>query len=205
MKNNTIISHPAPGVSKKIPKVDKYFPQEFLQKLYNEVDSIRDKVYIMYHAETGLRVSDVVGTEIVHIDLDKCRTLTYDHKKDEWRLIYFPRFLVGTIKQWIQHRKVTGIKDKRLFPFSGKTANRIIKKWCNLLEFKYAGWASSHWFRHTFIRLSRRAGRDIKAVQQNTGDTIKTLLEWYEALPEGEMRAQIDGKPLIAEGDNLNG
>ncbi len=42
----------------------------------------------------------------------------------------------------------------------------------------------THWLRHTFIRLSRRAGRDIKFVQQNTGDSLKTILEHYEGLTD---------------------
>ena len=63
------------------------------------------------------------------------------------------------------------------------------------------GWlsdrVSSHWLRHTFIRLSKRAGRDVKAVQQNTGDTIQTILEWYEELSDEEMGEEIQGKPLV--------
>lgn len=184
-------------VSRILNKVDKYFPQAFLKELYDKVDNIRDKAYIQYHAETGLRVSDVCSTEIVHVDLKGYRTYTYDHKKDEWRWIYWPEWLASTLKMWYMHRHQAGIKDKRLFPFSEKTANRIIKRWALNLNFRFKEQVSSHWFRHTFIRLSRRAGRDIKAVQQNTGDTVRTLLEWYEALSPEEMAKEIDNKPLI--------
>lgn len=189
-------------VSQKISKRDKTFTADFLQLLYDRIDKIKEKAYIQYHAETGLRVRDVVETEIIHIDWKNCRTQTYDHKKDEWRWVYWPKFVKATLKIWIQTRQVEGIKDKRLFPFSMKTANRIIKRWSKELNFKYADQVSSHWLRHTFIRLSRRAGRDIKAVQQNTGDTIKTLLEWYEGLTEDEMEAEINSKPLTG-GQNL--
>ena len=34
------------------------------------------------------------------------------------------------------------------------------------------------------------------------GDTIKTLLEWYEGLTEDEMEAEINSKPLTG-GQNL--
>jgi integrase len=184
-------------VSNKISKGDKYFPMEFVRQLYNLVDDVQDKTYIMYHIETGLRVSDVVNSKMVLIDWQNLRTNTYDHKKDSWRWVYWPEFVKAQLKQWLVFRQQAGIKDERIFPFTEKTANRIIKRWCVKLGFQYARLASSHWCRHTFIRLSRRAGRDIKAVQQNTGDTIKTLLEWYSDLSGEDMRREIEGRPLV--------
>lgn len=179
-------------VSKKINKGDKYFSKEWLDKIYSMCDNVRDKTYLMYHFETGLRVSDVVNTEIVHIDWQNCRTYTYDCKKDVWRYVYFPQFVKSQLKMWLKQRQMQDIKDKRLFNFSEKTANRIIKSWAKRIEFPFYKFVSSHWCRHTFIRLSRKSGRDIKAVQQNTGDTIKTLLEWYSDLSMDDMRQEIE-------------
>ncbi len=186
-------------VSSKISKGDKYIPEQYLKKLYELVDNVRDKTYIMYHSQTGLRVTDVVNTEIVHIDWDNFRTYTYDFKKDKWRWIYFPEFVKSQLKMWLKQRQIEDIKDKRLFPFSAKTANRILKRWCKVIEFPYADIVASHWLRHTFIRLSRKVGRDIKAVQQNTGDTIKTILEWYSDLSMEDMKEEIGDKVLIRE------
>ncbi len=197
-QDNSISKDKSLVVSNKIPKGDKYIPEKYIKKLYNLCDNVRDKTYLMYHIETGLRVSDIVNTEQVHIDWDNNRTYTYDHKKDKWRYIYFPEFVRSQIKMWLKQRQIEDIKDKRLFPFSDKTANRIIKKWCKKIEFPYSKQVSSHWCRHTFIRLSRKAGRDIKAVQQNTGDTIKTILEWYSDLSMEDMQEEI-GKPLVKD------
>lgn len=177
-------------IIKKLPKGDKYIPKIWLQKFYDSCESVRDKTYLMYHTETGLRVSDVVATECVHLDLKECRTYTYDHKKDVWRYIYYPDFVKYQIKQWLKFRQSVGIKDKRLFPFSSKTANRILKNIAKKIEFSYSKEISSHWLRHTYIRMSRASGRDIKAVQQNTGDTVKTLLDWYSDLSKEDLQAQ---------------
>lgn len=184
-------------VSNIISKGDKYIPQEVLSKILAIIDNVRDKTYILYHVETGLRVSDVIGTELVHIDWQNNRAYTYDHKKDVWRYVYFPEAVRAQLKMWLQQRQVEDIKDKRLFPFSDKTANRILKYWCKQAGFQYAHIVGSHWLRHTFIRLSRKVGRDIKAVQQNTGDTIKTLLEWYSDLSAEDMHHEIEDKPII--------
>lgn len=175
---------------KKIPKGDKYIPSSWVKMFYDSCDNIRDKTYLIYHTETGLRVSDIVNTEVVHLDFKEFRTYTYDHKKDTWRFIYFPEFVKYQIKQYLKHRQNLGIKDKRLFPFSEKTANRILKKIAKKINFPYAEHISSHWLRHTYIRLSRASGKDIKAVQQNTGDTIKTLLDWYADLSKEDLQKE---------------
>lgn len=178
----------------KISKGDKYIPDKYLKKLYDRCDNVRDKTYIMYHAETGLRVTDVINSEIVHIDWENYRTNTFDYKKDQWRYVYFPEFVKSQLKMWLKQRQIEGIKDKRIFPFTEKTANRILKQWCKIIEFPYSKQVSSHWLRHTFIRLSRKVGRDIKAVQQNTGDTVKTILDWYSDLSMEDMQTEISKK-----------
>jgi len=186
-----------PALSNKVSKSDKAFSQESVQKLYEGIDNIMEKAYVMYHIETGLRVSDVVNTELVHVMWQENRTYTYDHKKDTWRYVYWPEKVKSVLKMWLKQRQAEDIKDKRLFPFSEKTANRILKRWALKLNIANSRLVSSHWCRHTFIRLSRKAGRDIKAVQQNTGDTVKTILDWYSDLSSDDMREQVEGKPLI--------
>jgi len=203
MNNKSLILSP------KIPKTDKYIPADVLQKLYDTVDNLRDLFYIMWHCETGVRISDIVGIkrkgrerhmgqEIRNIDWDNNRIHTYDHKKDEWRYVYFPKKSRSKLKLWLKERQNLGIRGRELFPFSEKTCGRILRRWCEKIGFQHADKVGTHWCRHTFIRLSRRAGRDLKAVQQNTGDSIKTILEWYEALSPEDMAQEMDDKPLIS-------
>jgi integrase len=189
---------------KKIRKGDKYFPAPWVRKLTDAADSSRDLAYVQYHIQTGLRVSDVLSTRIEHVEWQQCRTWTFDHKKDAWRHVYWPESLKGPLKMWLKERQniledLDREQKQLLFPFTEKTANRIIKRLASKIGFPFAEHVGSHWCRHTFIRLSRMAGRDIKAVQQNTGDTIKTLLEWYSDLSHEDMRREIEQKPIGAE------
>lgn len=183
--------------SNKIRKHDKYLSESFLKELFEKIDNIRDEAYIKFHVQTGIRVIDVVNAEWVHLDNKENKIKVYDHKKDAWRDIYFPENLKSTLNKWRLDCQKQDIKDKRIFPFSSKTANRILKHWCDKLGYKYANKVSSHWLRHTFIRLSRRAGRDMIAVRQNTGDTTNTILNWYEGYSSEDMRREIETKPLI--------
>jgi len=198
-------------VSKRVLKSDKYFPIEVASRMIQLADNIRDKFYLAWHFETGVRVSDIVGQvdkkgsgrllgqEIHNIDWDNNRVWTYDHKKDSWRYVYFPKKVRGLLKIWLKERQNLGFKSRQLFPYSEKTCNRIVKRWAKEAGFQYAVICGTHWCRHTFIRLSRRVGRDIKAVQQNTGDTIPTLLNWYADLGTEEMHIEVDEKPIFGE------
>lgn len=192
-------------VSRKISKGDKYFPVDVVRAMERVAESARDRAYLLYHIQTGLRVSDVVATRIEHIDWKEFRTYTFDHKKDSWRWVYWAASLKGPLKMWLKERLARKDLESReqkqlLFPFSEKTANRIIKGLATSAGFRYSSLVSSHWCRHTFIKLSRAAGRDIKAVQQNTGDTIRTLLDWYSNFSKDEMRREIDNKPILGGG-----
>ena len=68
---------------------------------------------------------------------------------------------------------------------------------CGKIGFKYADLVGTHWCRHTFIRLSDDAGRNIKVVQQNTGDTVETLLKWYREPTPMKIRKDLEEKPLV--------
>lgn len=184
-------------LTKKLDKGDKYFPQEWVKKLYDTIDNPRDKAYIMTHIETGLRVSDVLGIELVHIDWQNNQMYIYDKKKDSWRWIVFPDKIRGSLKMWLKEKQIKDLKEQKLFNFSEKTANRIIKKWCNKIDFPFKQYVSTHWCRHTYIRLSQKVGRDIKIVQQNTGDKIETILQWYSDLSMEERKKQTEENPLI--------
>jgi integrase len=188
-------------VVEKVSKSDKYFSSEWLPRIISQIDSLRDQCYVVFHVETGLRVSDVVGTEWVHIDWQGNRAYIFDHKKDDWRWIHYPDSVKQLLKMWRKEFEARKIDDKRVFPFTTKTANRIIQKAAKRAQHPLAHLVGSHWLRHTFIRLSRRAGRDMILVRQNTGDTTKTIMDWYEGMSSEDMRKEIRDKPLFNKED----
>jgi site-specific recombinase XerC len=119
-------------------------------------------------------------------------------RRDDWRYVYFPTKVRSKLKLWLKERQNLQIKGRELFPFSEKTCGRILRRWCGKVSFQHAEKVGTHWCRHSFIRLSRRVGRNLKAVQQNTGDSIKTILEWYDALSPEDMAKELDKKPIVS-------
>ena len=181
--------------SQRIDKRDKYFNEESVKKILAICDDVKDRAYIIFSLETGLRVSEVVGSKFVGWEKDRNKIRIYDQKKKKHRTIMINDTVKGALFTYL---KIHNPKQEGeyIFPFSKKTANRIIKYWAKKADLPNSSLASTHWFRHTFVRLSRKKGRDMKFIQQQTGDKVSTILEWYSELDDEEMEFEMS-KPLI--------
>lgn len=182
---------------KDLEKHDKYFTQEWLSKLLGVIDNPRDKCLFTLHAETGVRASDLLGWDIRHEEFDNNRIKLLDYKKDVYRWVYFPDHCKPLIKMWKKERQNKGIKSNKLFNISIQHYNRVVKKWAKKVGHPLATQCSTHWFRHTFIRLSLKAGRDMTTVRQNTGDSYKTIHQWYTGYGMDDMKEEINNKRLL--------
>ena len=185
-------------MSGKIDSSDKYLSTEEIRRLVDTIDDLEDKVLILLALETGLRRSEVVTIQTSNLDFERQTAKVYDYKKDEWRNVVYPMSMKSNLRMYLQSRRH---KSPLLFPFSAKTANRKLKRWCTTAGIRIGPnggtVVSFHWLRHTFIRRSKMVGRDIKVVQQNTGDTIETILKYYRNLSIEDRIAELEAKPLM--------
>jgi integrase len=194
-------------VSKKKTKADnsqKYLFDDELKKLFNVIDNIEDRAVIEFGLETGLRASDITGILTSNIDFEHQYIKVWDEKKDTWRTVVFPKTTGNILKMYLNARKKNG---QKLFPYSEKTLQRKLQEYCRQAKIRVlkkrktgtsVGW---HWLRHTFIRRSQMFGRDIKLVQQNTGDTIETILKYYRDLSIEDRIKEMESKPIYIMGD----
>jgi len=91
--------------------------------------------------------------------------------------------VVTTLKMYMR----TIPKGQRyLFGISERTAYNYLQKY--LQEAGIEKRIRFHDLRTTFVRLSRRLGRSVKYVMQQTGDSAPVILEHYEYLSDEEMR-----------------
>ena len=94
------------------------------------------------------------------------------------------------------------IKKGDIFRFSYKTANRKLMYWIektDIQKYKNGKPVNFTWhkLRHTFVRLSQRAGRDAQSVAQQTGDKLTTVLKIYGTWETSAMTKHFDEKPLV--------
>jgi len=191
-------------MSKKIPHSDKYLTEEEIKKLIQSIEILEDKTLILFTLETGLRRSEVVNIYTSNLEFKRQVVQVFDDKKDEWRSIVYPNYVGSQVKMYLNNREES---SQFLFPFCGKTANRKLKKWAKKADIRTNDMGqtdvSFHWLRHTYIRRSKKVGRDIKVVQQNTGDTIETVLKYYRDLSIEDRIFEIESKPLLKEGVDI--
>ena len=177
----------------------KYLSEREINSLLSIIDNIEDKCLITLGIDSGGRVSEIVGILTSNIDYESQVIKIWDEKKDIWREWVVTSPTVQLIRMYLNSRSK---KSPELFPFTYKTANRRLKKWC-----KVSGIAQhkAHWhtLRHTYIVQSRMKERDIKAVQQQTGDSLLTLLRIYSNLSNEDRLKISEAKPILPEGLEL--
>ncbi|MCK5560255.1 MAG: site-specific integrase [Thermoplasmata archaeon] len=174
---------------------EKYLNITEIRCLLSEIDDLEDKCLITLGIDSGCRVSEITNISTSNIDYDSQTIKIWDEKKDQWREIVVTKQTLQLIKMYLNNRVK---KSPKLFNFSYKTANRRLKKWCKIIGIpdNKAHW---HTLRHTYIMQSRLRGRDIKAVQQQTGDSLLTLLRIYSNLSTNDRVRISEDKPIIPE------
>ena len=155
----------------------KYLTFDEVVKLLVCIDNKRDILLIQLGLVLGCRVSEVVNMKLKNILTD--RIILWDEKKNKFRECVIDPETKTMLDDYI----ATEWKPKphhahRLFYFSCKTANRIVKHW-----FKAAGIPAekAHWhtLRHTYCVQSLDAGVPLNHVCEQTGDSPLTVIKIY--------------------------
>ena len=155
----------------------KYLTRDEIQRLLVCVDNKRDKLLIQLGFALGCRVSEIVGIRCKNIYSDHAKL--WDEKKDTFREVVIDSGTMGLLNDHLATEwKARPYSTHKLFYFSTKTANRILKKWC-----KIAGISDekSHWhaLRHTYVVQSLECGVPLSHVVEQTGDSPSTVIKVY--------------------------
>lgn len=165
-----------------LKKIKESLSFEEVQELIDSCETLEEKALVEVAVSTGMRRSDVVGIEINRIDLDKHKIIFWEEKKDRVWMVSIPPELVQTLRMYIRSLP----KDQRyLFDFSGRTAYNKLQIILSRTTIKKH--IPFHALRRTYIRLSKRLGRDTRFVMDQTGDTARVILQEYEGYTVDEM------------------
>lgn len=130
---------------------------------------------------TGLRVSEALIIEMGDIERGYTRLIG---KGGRERTVYYAPELVEELRPYMEERGSSGVDDRvRLFPFSRKTAHRILA---------VVG-VYPHQLRHTFLTLLYRDTRDLRLVQVIAGHASIQTTTRYTHHTADEIRAAMTG------------
>jgi len=153
-----------------------------VQTVIDACETLEEKAIVELSVSTGIRRADLVNLEINRVDLENHKITFWEEKKDRIWMVALSPEVVQTLKMYIRSLP----KDQRfLFNISDRTLyNRLqtILRRTNIRKH-----IPFHALRRTYIRLSKRLGRDTRFVMDQTGDTARVILEEYEGYTVDEM------------------
>jgi len=145
---------------------------------------------------TGIRREDIVGIDLSNIDWQNNTLTFWEQKKRRFWTVPLEADTVTTLKMYIN---TLPKGQKKLFNFTGRTAYNHLQGYLKKANIKKK--IPFHALRTTFVKRSKELGRDIKAVQQITGDSERTILKHYSEWTMDELKEIIDKKSII-EGES---
>lgn len=173
-------------------KIKESLTFQEVQKLIMACETIEQKALVELAVSTGIRRNDIVNIEIHKIDLKNRKIMFWEEKKDRMWMVALSPEVCQTLKMYMN---TLPKKQRFLFKFSGRTAYNILQ---NLLkEADINKHIPFHALRRTYIRLSKRLGRDTRFVMDQTGDSARVILEEYEGYSVDEMVEIMDRDNIL--------
>jgi integrase len=177
----------APKKPKKLPRVLN--PDEF-RKFYRMVDQAEDvqhALMLRLTFYTAVRVSELCGIEVSHVDLENCKIFVDQGKGSKDRYVLFGRSFATALKTHIaahpQNRWL--FQTKRHTQFSPRRVQQIVQHYA-----EQAGChCTPHTFRHQAITwLTRHSGMADAELQLITGHARRETLAIYQHVAlDGEL------------------
>lgn len=189
-KKHGINRNPAQGINppksqKRLPKVlDVDQAMGLLNALPQDLLEIRDHAMFELFYSSGLRLSELVGLDVVDLDLFDGFVLVRLAKGGKQRRVPVGSKAVRAIKSWLVCRPDTS--DQALF--LSKNGSRLgvrsvqqrLVHWCAKHDFTER--VSPHMFRHSFASHLLESSRDIRAVQELLGHSDVGTTQIYTHL-----------------------
>lgn len=155
----------------------KYLTRDEIQRLLVPIDNRRDRLAIQLGLIMGCRVSEIVSVRLKDIFPDRIRI--WDEKKNLHREVVIDDGSKALLEAYLKEEwKPQPHRRHQLFYFSTKTANRILKRWCEAagIPKEKAHW---HTLRHTHVIRSLETGIPLNHVCEQTGDSPMTIIRIY--------------------------
>ena len=183
--------NPATGIS--APKQGKHLPknidQEQIGKLLdnhsNEPIDIRDRAMLELMYSSGLRLSELQGLDLNHVNLQS-REVRVLGKGSKERILPVGHQALEAIKDWLRVRLRFNPTDDALFVSSqgGRLTQRAIQKRMEIWGVKQglSTHLNPHKLRHSFATHMLEASSDLRAVQELLGHSNLATTQIYTHL-----------------------
>jgi integrase len=170
--------HPA-AKPKRLPRV---LTAEQFRQFYKAVDAAEDVQHalmlrLLFY--TGVRVSELCGIEVSHVDLENCKVFIDQGKGSKDRYVLFGKSFATALKTHIaahpQNRWL--FQTRRCGKFSTRRVEQVVKLYAEQAGVQ----ATPHTFRHQAISwLTKHSGMADAELQLITGHSRRETLAIYQ-------------------------
>lgn len=186
-KLNPAVDVSAPKAKKRLPAtIDVDQMTRLLSFRADEEISVRDKAIMELFYSSGLRLSELVGLDVLDVDLAD-RTVRVLGKGSKARVVPVGKHAVQAVTHWLRERsKIAAVGNDALF--SGKRGERISPRSVQKLV---AQWARRqglgvhvhpHMFRHSFATHILESSQNLRGVQELLGHANIATTQIYTHL-----------------------
>ena len=186
----------------------KAIPQEDIQLLLDAIASVRDRALILLLLRTGMRIGELLETQINDIVMSDRKILIYLGSKNyQGRAVYFSEDAEHALKHWLRMRDST-----KRYLFYGPTLERlsystawgVMRKTmerAGLVHKKY----SLHSLRHTFATDMINAGMRVEVLQQLLGHkSIEMTMQYAKLSSKTREQDYFRAMQIIEHGGNCD-
>ncbi len=188
VKQNPCETIQAPKAEKKLPKtLDVDQVSQLIEFKGDDFICSRDRAILELVYSSGLRLSELVGLDITHLDLRQ-QNLRVEHGKgDKSRDLPIGRYAIKAIQDWLKQRKLI-VKDGEHALFISQRGNRISTR---SVQDRFAKIGAQqglrqrlhpHMLRHSFASHMLESSGDLRAVQELLGHSDISTTQIYTHL-----------------------
>jgi len=189
----------APKKPKKLPRVLN--PDEFRKfyKMVDQADDVQHALMLRLTFYTAVRVSELCGIEVSHVDLENCKIFINMGKGSKDRYVLFGKSFATALKTHIAAHPENRwlFQTKRHTQFSPRRIQQIVKHYAEQAGCR----CTPHTFRHQAITwLTRHSGMADAELQLITGHSRRETLAIYQHVAlDGELEAKYQ-KAMVEAG-----
>ncbi len=185
--HNPAVDIRAPKAARRLPgTLDVDQIAQLLDIPADDALAVRDRAIMELFYSSGLRLAELVGLDLAHIDLAD-RTVRVLGKGSKTRILPVGRKAVEAITAWLRERgAVAAIGETALFV--GRNGARLSPR---AVQARIAGWARRkglpqhvhpHLFRHSFATHLLESSKDLRGVQELLGHADISTTQVYTHL-----------------------
>ena len=193
----------------KLPqRLPRAIDPEDVRRLLSVIKKTRDRALILTLLRTGMRIGELLSTQVNEINLSEKRIEIYQaHKNLTGRVVYLSTDAQVALKQWMKKR----IKDTPYLFYGQKgsllcyeAARAMFNRYLIQAELSQKGY-TLHCLRHTFASELLNAGMRLECLQQLLGHSDIEMTRLYARLTDITRRDEYFKAMSIIEKGGLNG